>query len=373
MGSAHILIVEDENIVAKDIQNKLKCFGYHVPLILNSGEQALRTAAEIRPDLTLMDIRLKGEIDGVEAARQLRHRFGVPVVYLTAFADNPTLRRAKATSPLGYIIKPFRAEELHSTIQIALHKHRDEKKLNASHHQLSLAFNQLEKEVLEISELEKRRVGQELHDNLYQQFTGIEWLSKALEKKLAKRKLPEAADAFKIAKLVHEGTVYTHNLARGLYPTGLQANDLVAAFHQLALDTQTIFHVSVHFEHNPSLQIYDSTVITHLYRIVQEAVHNAVQHGKAKHILITLTAENGRKILMVKDDGVGFSKPPENSEGMGLRNMKYRAEIIGASLFIQPAPDGGILVKCLLRNPTLENSIPQQMVFDFDPEPFHKI
>ena len=126
---AKIMVVEDESIVAKDIQNRLKRLGYKVNDIVSSGEEAISKAAETQPDLVLMDIVLKGEIDGIEAAKQINTLFNVPIVYLTAYADDSTIQRAKITEPFGYILKPFQTKELHSAIQIALYKHEIEKKL----------------------------------------------------------------------------------------------------------------------------------------------------------------------------------------------------------------------------------------------------
>ena len=132
MPNLRILVVEDEGIVAKDIQDMLKGLGYSVPAIAFSGEQAIKKAGEIHPDLVLMDIKLKGGMDGTEAARQIRSRFDIPVVYLTAYADKDTLERAKITEPFGYILKPFKEIELYTTIQIALYKHKIERKLKES-------------------------------------------------------------------------------------------------------------------------------------------------------------------------------------------------------------------------------------------------
>ncbi|MGY3028813.1 response regulator [Thermostichus sp. MS-CIW-34] len=119
-----ILVVEDEKIIAKDIANVLKKFGYAVPAIASSGEEAIRRLEEMPVDLVLMDIVLKGDIDGIEAAKRITERFNIPVVHLTAYADEDTLSRVKETRPFGYIIKPFKERELYTTIEIALHNHR---------------------------------------------------------------------------------------------------------------------------------------------------------------------------------------------------------------------------------------------------------
>jgi diguanylate cyclase (GGDEF)-like protein/PAS domain S-box-containing protein len=132
MAKAQILVVEDESIVARDIQHRLRALGYHIPAVASSGEEALKTAEATRPDLVLMDIRLKGAMDGVATAEELRRQFNIPVVYLTAYADSDTLQRAKLTEPFGYILKPFEERELLTCIEVALYKHQMELNLKES-------------------------------------------------------------------------------------------------------------------------------------------------------------------------------------------------------------------------------------------------
>ena len=132
MAKARVLIVEDEGIVAKDIKNTLEHLGYHVPGVVSSGEEAVKKAAEMHPDLVLMDIVLEGDMDGVEAAGKIHDRFDMPVIYLTAYTDVKTLQRAKITEPYGYILKPFEEKELHTGIEMALYKHKMERKIKES-------------------------------------------------------------------------------------------------------------------------------------------------------------------------------------------------------------------------------------------------
>ena len=129
MSSVKILVVEDESIVAMDIKHRLESLDYEVSEIASSGEDAVEKAGKTHPDLILMDIVLKGEMDGIDAAQIIKDRFDIPVVYLTAYSDDKTLKRAKITSPFGYIIKPFEDQELHSAIEVALYKHMMESKL----------------------------------------------------------------------------------------------------------------------------------------------------------------------------------------------------------------------------------------------------
>ncbi|MCC5606663.1 response regulator [Nostoc sp. CHAB 5834] len=132
MIKAKILVVEDEAIVAKDLQHRLIKFGYRVPAIASSGEEAINKAIEISPDLVLMDIKLKGSMDGIEAAQEIYKRLDIPVIYLTAYADENTLERAKITEPFAYLIKPFKERELQTNIEITLTKHGLERQLKVN-------------------------------------------------------------------------------------------------------------------------------------------------------------------------------------------------------------------------------------------------
>jgi len=131
-----ILVVEDEHIIAKDIQTRLKNMGYMFADLAYSGEGAVKKAIKIKPDLILMDIKLKGEIDGIDAATKIHKVLDVPIIFLTAYADEETLERAKITEPFGYIVKPIQNRELNSAVQMAIYKHRSEREKLLSRDQL---------------------------------------------------------------------------------------------------------------------------------------------------------------------------------------------------------------------------------------------
>jgi len=143
MSNVKILVVEDESIVAMDIKHRAEGLGYSVTGITPSGEGAIQKASETLPDLVLMDIVLKGDMDGVEAAQKIRDTLDIPVVYLTAYSDEKTLKRAKVTEPFGYIIKPFEDRELHSAVEVALYKHKMESKLKESEKWLSTTLESI--------------------------------------------------------------------------------------------------------------------------------------------------------------------------------------------------------------------------------------
>ncbi|MBI4682147.1 MAG: response regulator [Nitrospirae bacterium] len=143
MGKTKILVVEDEAIIARDLQWRLESMGYDVPFISASGEDAVMKAREMKPDLVLMDIMLLGEIDGIEAANQIRSEDDIPVMYLTSYADDELLERAKITQPFGYMIKPIGDRELFSAVELTLSKHRADKKLRENEKWLSTVLSSI--------------------------------------------------------------------------------------------------------------------------------------------------------------------------------------------------------------------------------------
>lgn len=129
MLKINVLVVEDESIVSKDIQHSLTKLGYQVVGAASTGEKAIELANSEHPDVILMDMMLKGEMNGVEAAEIIRREFKIPIIFLTAYADDATLNKAKIAEPYGYIIKPFKEIDLHTTIEMAIYKHQKEREI----------------------------------------------------------------------------------------------------------------------------------------------------------------------------------------------------------------------------------------------------
>lgn len=204
----------------------------------------------------------------------------------------------------------------------------------------------LEKEILEISEREQRRIGRELHDSLGQQLTGIAIISKVLEQKLQRQSLEEAANAKEIAQLVNEAIDQTRQLSRGLHPVSLEEDGLMSALRALAATTQNVFGVTCAFRCNDPVPVKDPSAATHLYRIAQEAVTNAIRHGDAKQILLELSANRDGASLVIENDGRNFPAKLPKNRGIGLQVMSYRAEMIGGTLDVQPRVGGGTRVTC---------------------------
>jgi signal transduction histidine kinase len=209
----------------------------------------------------------------------------------------------------------------------------------------------LEKELLEAGEREQRRIGHDLHDSLCQHLTGTALAGQVLGKKLEDKSLPEAAAANHLVELVEEGIELTRTIARGLHPVVMQAERLEDNFQELAATTGERFNVSCKFECPQPVLLQDTAAVTHLYRIAQEAITNAVRHGKARHINICLDSANDETVLTITDDGTGLPENTRNNQGMGLRIMAYRASMIGAAFNIERLPVRGTRVTCTLPTP----------------------
>ncbi len=201
----------------------------------------------------------------------------------------------------------------------------------------------LEKEILVISEREQRRIGHDIHDSLCQHLTGTALAEQFLAEKLSARGAPELEDADRVVGLIEEAIHMARGLAAGLSPIEAEGEGLLTGLTDLAAHFSSQFKVACRFAYEEPVLIQDSTVTTHLYRIAQEAVHNAIRHGKARNIRVHLGKAGSLVTLTVQDDGRGLPANEALPQGMGLRNMKYRASMIGGSLTLESGEPGAIV------------------------------
>ncbi len=206
----------------------------------------------------------------------------------------------------------------------------------------------LEQEILEISEQERRRIGQDLHDGLGQMLTGIGLIARNLTRRLQGEGVSGADEMAEITELIKEADQYARGLARSLVPVELDASGLAASLQRLAFNAERLFGIRCVFDEVGTALLYDNTAATHLYRIAQEAVSNAVKHGRATQVTVTLASGEEQVRLRVQDDGIGFPEVLPEQRGMGVRIMHHRARMIGASLEIRSASEGGAVLTCTL-------------------------
>ena len=210
------------------------------------------------------------------------------------------------------------------------------------------AQRQLEQEVANASTYEQERIGHEIHDGLGQRLTGLSLLATTLRNDLADRELAEAGTATEIVEQLHQAIEEVRTIAHGLSPLPLVMGGLEEALDKLAEDTQASTGIRCRFNRHEgeATLIEDRAIAMQVYRIAQEAVHNAVKHAAARTITITLELRENRPELMIEDDGSGFQPDGEADEGIGLRIMRYRASIIGCKLIVESVPDRGTCIRC---------------------------
>jgi signal transduction histidine kinase len=204
----------------------------------------------------------------------------------------------------------------------------------------------LQCELLAAVEQERQRLGRELHDGLSQLLTGVKLKVGLLQRQLARSRTIEPSEMESVEQEINQAIQQAQAMARGLNPVELVAQGLEAALAELAAGVRATFNLPCKCECHLPAGLDNPETARHLYRIAQEAVHNAVKHARAGSVRIELTARRDRLVLEVHDDGVGFSPRPDLGKGMGLPNMKTRAQLIGGVLRIQAARHGGTVVRC---------------------------
>ncbi len=206
----------------------------------------------------------------------------------------------------------------------------------------------LEQEVLRISEHERQRIGQDLHDGLGQMLTGIGLITKNLSQQLEKEQHPLAAEALEISSLIKEADEQARSLARGLVPVEFDERGLEAALERLKNNAEKLFGIECSLEVFGKLDFDDATQAIHIYRIAQESVSNAVKHGSADSVSIHLASTDQHIRLRVTDNGTGFKEDWDAEGGLGVRIMQFRARLVGGNLEISDVPEKGAIITCTI-------------------------
>jgi PAS domain S-box-containing protein len=209
----------------------------------------------------------------------------------------------------------------------------------------------LEEEILRVRDAQRRRIGQDLHDSVGQQLTGLLFALAALHRRLGAQELPEADDVREAQDIVTALGDEVRSLARGLCPVAVEEEGLMGALDALARETRDRFGMACTLHCQCAVRVKDSVAATHLYRIAQEAVSNAARHGEADAVELVLSAENGKLTLCVADDGRGLPPDWQLREGLGLEGIRYRARRLGGAAQLQPAANGGTRLVCTVPYP----------------------
>lgn len=371
MSAVKVLVVEDESIVALDIQHRLRAMGYDVVGLALTGPEALELVERTSPDLVLMDIRLKGPLTGIETAEQLRSRRDLPVIYLTAYTDQATLERARISEPFGYVVKPFEDRELSITIEIALYRHEVERQLRESEIALLAHQNELEQRVAErtveltrlnealrleiaarqraqaeraAAQEERRRLAQDIHDSVTQSVFSMIFTTQAARRDIESGDGRGLEALREIEEMARQALKDLRLLLYQLRSPLLEYDGLVSALRyrldaveaRAGIKTQVIApgHIEM------SSEAEDGA-----YRIAIEALNNSLKHARATEVVVELREEGEWLTLTVKDNGVGFDESTmARSAGLGLAGMRDRASRLGGAVLVQSEQNAGATV-----------------------------
>lgn len=355
MVKPRILIVEDERITSDHLHRLLKRRGYEVAAIASTGNEALDQMKHERPDLMLVDIGLPGVCDGIQVARRAREDYEIPVVFLTAFSDPDTIRRARESEPFGFIVKPFVEQELHATIEIALQQHsvrkRREEETLATTKVLSRTKEELRAvtaRLLRIQEQERAQIARDLHDDVSQQFSLLQMSIEALWQTLPVEIRNAQAPDYK-GILAELGTLsqQLRDISHQLHPSILDDLGLVMALKNLAesFERHHALPTSVVARDLPSTISLDVSI--ELYRIAQEALNNVVRHAGA-NVTVSITLQGAPEGIefSIRDTGSGMdTEKLQLAKGLGLRSMAERAASVGGSLDIESVLGEGTCIR----------------------------
>jgi signal transduction histidine kinase len=355
MVKARIFIVEDERITSDHLRRLLRRRGYEIAGIASNGNEALDQLKHDRPDLMLVDIGLPGIYDGIQVAERARKDYEVPVVFLTAFSDPDTIRRARVSQPYGFIVKPFVEEELHATIEIALQQHAERKRREqetlATTEVLSSTKEELRAvtaRVFRIQEEERAQIARDLHDDLSQRFALLQMSIEALWQTLPLEiRNAQAADYKAILAEIETLSQQLRDISHQLHPSMLEDLGLVMALRNLAESFERRFALPARVVAQDLPGHIGVVLSVELYRIAQEALNNVVRHA-GEDVTVTITLQGSPEGLdfSIRDTGSGMdTETLKSAKGLGLRSMAERAALVGGNLAIESVLGEGTCIR----------------------------
>jgi signal transduction histidine kinase len=330
-----IFIVEDEALIAHDIQRSLESIGYMNIRIFPSGEQLLDHIKTELPALILMDIILKGKLDGIETAELINRKYDIPVIYVTAQTDKSTYERAKNSRPYGFITKPLRNIDLFSSVDIAIDRHRGR-----------IQLRKLARRADEIRERERTKIAREIHDDLGQSLTALKLDITYIQRKypLKDEYLEEKFNG--MTELVSNLLDTVRTLTGELRPRMIDELGLIEAMRSLCGKSEKRSGIRFIFTDSQTVTDIDRKItrfeLISIYRIFQEAITNVMRHSQGSECRVTLDYGGNVFQMAVFDDGVGI---PENriyaSDSYGLQGIRERAASFGWDIVLDSIENKG--------------------------------
>lgn len=339
---ASILVVDDDVGLLVLMAETLKSEGFTVDTA-GSGTAALAWLAERNADLMLLDLKMR-DIGGAALLERLKQKTPpVPFLVVTGQGDEKAAVEMMKQGALDYVMKDTGLLDLlPGVVRRALDMVQRDRALAVA----EAEGRRMEREMVEVAERERRRIGEDLHDGLGQQLTAIELVCAAL-KEDASRKLPELAKGMeRVGKMLREAIAQTRYLSRGLVPISDDPDALRIGLAELTEHIGSLGRPRCHLDCPAPVILRDRSTAGHLYRIAQEAVNNVLKHAQAEDVTIRLTQVNGVLELQVSDNGKGL--PTAKSGGIGMEVMKHRASMIGGELTVVSRKGHGVTVTCVL-------------------------
>lgn len=333
-----LLLVEDSREDAYVIQVLLTeelPTGFDV-VHVNCLSAALRQLRTSSYDTVLLDLALPDSMGLVTLSAVLAVAPDLPVIVLTGLEDEQVAMQALQHGAQDFLVKgEVDGNLLRRSVKYAIERYRLERERN-----------ELGKQLLDVVGAEQRRIGRELHDGIGQGLGGLSMMSKTLARKLAARGLGEAQYAEAISQGIHDVLIELRNVLRGLNPVDLEQTALSIALEHLCETVTDQSGVTCTFAGSDDTDVESHSMALHLYRIAQEALHNAVRHGKPSQLAVRLQQNGVGLVLEVQDNGLGFDVGQPSADGMGLRFMHHRSRLIGGVLEITSKTGEGTLVRC---------------------------
>jgi signal transduction histidine kinase len=371
-----VLLVEDSQPDAILIARALERGGFQPEWERVETSEAMQLALEQRPwDLILADHAMPQF--SATAALELvkKHGVDIPFIIVSGHIDEETAVAAMKAGAHDYVMKerlarlvPAVDRELREA-EVRRARAKSERELMRAHEELEERVEKrtaalksanlklqkmieertrLENELLDIAENERKRIGFDLHDDLGQKLTGVSMMIKGLQHKLTLNHHPDAQEVGNIHSVIEQIVHHTHDLAHNFSSLDVRGDDLPAVLKGLAANVRKMFNIDCTFSAKGAIPDLPQGATMQFYKIAQEAISNAIKHGKAKQVSIGLSRGLAKLVMTIDNDGLPFSEPASAKDRMGLRIMNYRANTLGASLRIEPKPKEGTLLTCVL-------------------------
>lgn len=341
-----ILLVDDDARNLDALESILDFPGYHL-VSAQTAEEALLALISNDFAVIVLDIRIPG-MNGLELAQIIKQRKKtqhIPIIFLTAYyQEGDQMINGYDAGAVDYLSKPCNPVVLRSKVSVFVSLFRNARALQTEISER----RRLESELARAIEREQLRLGQELHDGLGQQLTGICYMIQALQAKLQKASPAAARELERLGSLMQQSIDQSRDLAKGFYPVELERLGLLIALQEICAKMRQRSNICcvVESDGDPLCSNLKGPVAIQIFRIAQEAMHNAIKHSQAKRVVARLASTNGHIILTVKDDGIGFNAHARTKKGMGLAIMQYRARMVDGTLDIRTTDEGGVVVTC---------------------------